>query len=224
MAKVGLKKRFNLIALLNVSTIPFVAITGCSHKIVLSWSGVSKSYTRNYDKYSRQSIRFNDIVNCYVNNTKFEQMISQDIIYNVNYLCTLYDKKMKIKYEMSSVSHTKHRISYRMNLFDQNSKLLLDLDVKNLSYSEYFNMDLNAAMLLVSNTVYTSSGWYTKEDFWLDDNFKIVLLSYNDGSLNMNYDFSWKNFDEEERLLFQSEFLPWLEIVPYFYDGVQVVE
>lgn len=200
------------------------SLVSCSNNSY-SWSGYYDTYKRDYTKYDQTSISQDEMLSKYFSNNQLEIMFCQDIIYNLNFKCKLYDSSILFTYEFSHFSHSQNRLSYRVKVFDENQQLLIYIDVRNLQYCFicYDSIEEGTQPLLsVTHTRYENGQYFIDPNFWDDIKFHIILQSYNDGKIDIDYDFCWKEFDELARQNFQDIYVDWFVFTPYYYEGVEV--
>ena len=222
MSKSYFKTATKSIVSLGLITSSIFSLCSCGKKTI-SWSGVGETYERNYAKYDSPTVKSNELYEKYTKCGKLSTMVCQDLIYNMNYLCKLFDTSLVTTYKVSFISHHDDRLSYKIKMFGENSNLLLDISVKDLSYCSYYISETNTPLLMLSNGRYFEGSYYLNKEFWLDTYFDITFFTYTeDGQIDLNYDFSWRNFDEEERQSFQDFYAEWFIISPYYFEGTQV--
>ncbi|MCQ3908638.1 MAG: hypothetical protein MJ200_03730 [Mycoplasmoidaceae bacterium] len=104
----------------------------------------------------------------YFSNNQLEIMFCQDIIYNLNFKCKLYDSSILFTYEFSHFSHSQNRLSYRVKVFDENQQLLIYIDVRNLQYCFicYDSIEEGTQPLLsVTHTRYENGQYFIDPNF-----------------------------------------------------------
>lgn len=220
------RKRFNLVFInfFVTTSVLFVAVsslTSCAKKpYSLTWTGTKEQFVVSYDKYPQPTITSDVVFNQYVNKNNFDNMLSQDCIHKMNTEWKKWEPSLNLTYVITNPHKKNDRLSWDLQILDEQNQLLLWWTITNLKYTWKFNNAKECIELIPFNWT-CDDEYHVRDEFWDDQYFNIVIKWKQSADQDWvdPCEFSWKTmatFDREKL----NDYLAYIVITPYYYDGV----
>ena len=150
-------------------------------------------------------------------------MVGQDVIYKMNQDWSIWSPDLILNYKVSA-SVNGNRLSWDLQITDEQNNILLWWTIKQLEYTYDSSSPLPQIQLIPKNVIVdpNTHEFVVKDVFWDDPLFDMVIKyrENKDQQFIYAYEFSFKTSKDDWWHL--NEIMEYIVLTPWYYDGVIV--
>lgn len=198
--------------------------TSCTQNNAFVWTGMSKTFTIDYDKFPSPTIQDSEVLNSYFNNENFGNMFSQDVIHKMNYDWTIWSPSLILTYRIVGSSKG-DRLSWDLKVLNEQQDILLWWTISSLKYQWVIKQDGISSVITIipENVEIVDYSYSVKEQFWDDAHFDMVIKHRQDpNEAFTTYEFSFRTASFERDDIYK--IIDFMCFQPHYYEGVAVEE